>query len=93
MADAETFAQRIIIRYHIIKLLHCGNQAVELRVVDLRPICPETRRVKCRCHLKERKTAAQCIVQHGKTTVCGIHHADDVNIAWNRELLVRVEKL
>ena len=39
------------------------------------------------------KSSTQSIVYHCNTSVCGVHHTYNVNIAWNTELFILIKQL
>ena len=39
------------------------------------------------------EAAAKCVIQHCQTSVRSIHHADDMDIARNGELFIRIQQL
>ena len=80
MTDTEAPTQRIIVFYRHIQLLNSCNQIVKLLIVFLLTIRAKTFCFKCGRKFKERKTAAQSIIQHRKAAICCIHHANDVDV-------------
>ena len=88
MSDTEPLTKRVIVCNYVVKLLNCCNEPVKLRVIDFRSVCSESSRRKCRSKLKESKTTSKCVVQHGEATVSSVHHANDIDVTWNGELLI-----
>ena len=43
-------------------------------------------------HFEEPEAATQRIVENSEAAVSSVHHANDVNVGWDRETLVFVEK-
>ena len=69
------------------------NKVIEFIIFQSCTIATESFRCKSGTHLIERKTASQCIIQHGKASVCGIHHSNDINVLRNREFFIGIEQL
>ena len=82
VANAEAFPQRLIERYLSIQILHFGNEFIQGFIVQAILVMGEALRVKARLNFKEAKTATKRIVNHGKATVCRVHHADNVEVLW-----------
>ena len=63
-----------------------------MRIVEFVHVFLEAGGIESRFHVKEAESSAQCIVNHGKTAVCRVHHADDEDILRHKELLILVRE-
>ena len=80
VADAEALTQRLIKRNLTVQVLHLVNEFIQCLVVQAILLMDEALGIEARFHLKEAEAATERIVNHGETSVCRIHHADDVEV-------------
>ena len=93
MTNAEALTQRIVGSNHAVQALNAGNQLVHLAAGKLGLVCPEAIRIEARIHGIKSESSPKRIVKHSQASVCGVHHTDNIHIAWHIELLIRIKQL
>ena len=88
MTDLEALTERAVLADRIVQFSDLSNHrmiqlALNIRLIITKPVLIGV--FKSRLHRIEAETSAECIVDHGKASVCGIHHADDMQIFGNIE--------
>lgn len=88
MSDDESGPEVLLVACDLIaELLHRDDDVTD--ELFLRAIRPK-RRLKClalefRNECVEREPATQCVIDHGKRPIRGVHHAEDVEVLWKLE--------
>lgn len=78
VTNTKAFAQRFVCDNFAVQLFHLGHQFVQRFIIQPILIMDEALGIKPRFDLKEAETAAERIIDHGKTAVCRVHHTDDI---------------
>ena len=81
--DGESPPQGPVPQDLLVQLFYLGNQLIKLIAAQSALIPDKTVGVKCGLHFKKTKPASERVVDHGQTTVRGIHHPDYIQIFGN----------